>query len=76
MVVKFDANDIEHWKRVAERYRRQRDSAVKEINRLNRQLLLQTGKAQDGNDYLREIQQSQARAPLTKKLFYWLGAWR
>ena len=73
---KFDANNIEYWKRVAARYRRQRDTAIKEINRLNCQLLLQTGKAQDGHDYLREIQQSAARAPLTKKLFYWFGAWR
>lgn len=74
--MKYDTNDIEHWKRLAARYRKQRDAAVKEINRLNRQLLLQTGKAQDGNDYLREIQQSQTRAPLTKKIAYWLGAWR
>lgn len=56
------AANIEYWKAVADRYRRQRDDAVREINRLQAILLESTGKAHDGNDYLREIHRSRTTA--------------
>lgn len=54
--------NIEYWKSVADRYRRQRDDAIREVNRLQAILLQATGKAHDGNDYLREIHRSRTTA--------------
>jgi hypothetical protein len=48
-------HDIEYWKRLSERYRHQRDMAVREIQSLQKQLYLATGCAKDGHDYLRQI---------------------
>lgn len=49
------AYNIEYWKRLSERYRHQRDMAVREIQFLQKQLYIATGCARDGNDYLRQI---------------------
>lgn len=55
-------SNIEYWKNVSERYRKQRDEALKEVAKLQKILLEQTGKAYDGNDWLREVQASRATA--------------
>ena len=56
------AANIEYWKAVADRYRRQRDDAMREVTKLQAILLKETGKAYDGNDYLREIHRSRTKA--------------
>jgi hypothetical protein len=48
-------SNLDYWKRVADRYRLQRDDALKEVCRMQKELLVATGKARDGKDYLREI---------------------
>lgn len=54
------ASNLDYWKRVADRYRVQRDEALMEVKQLQALLLEKTGKAYDGLDYLREIQRSRA----------------
>lgn len=56
------ASNLTYWKNVADRYRRQRDEALQEVKKLQSILLEKTGKAYDGNDYLREIQETRSRA--------------
>lgn len=48
-------SNLEYWRRVSERYRAQRDDALREVSRLQKELLTATGKARDGRDYLRDI---------------------
>lgn len=57
----LEAN-LEHWKCLAARYMRQRDQAVKEVRALRALLLEKTGRAYDGMDYLREINETKASA--------------
>lgn len=57
-------NTIEHWKRLSERYRKQRDRAVREIQCLQKELYIATGEARDGNDYLRQIKATNVRSPV------------
>jgi hypothetical protein len=57
-------NTIEHWKRLSERYRKQRDRAVREIQCLQKELYIATGEAKDGNDYLRQIKATKVRSPV------------
>ena len=57
-------NTIEHWKRLSERYRKQRDRAVREIQCLQKELYIATGEAKDGNDYLRQIKATNVRSPV------------
>jgi hypothetical protein len=57
-------NTIEHWKRLSERYRKQRDRAVREIQCLQKELYIATGEAKDGNDYLRQIKATNVRSPM------------
>jgi hypothetical protein len=59
-----DLNNVEHWKRLSERYRKQRDRAVREVQCLQKQLYIATGQAKDGNDYLRQIKATEARPPV------------
>jgi hypothetical protein len=65
-------SNLEYWKRVADRYRLQRDTALKEVHRLQQELLRTTGKAHDGLDYLRDIQRTETKLPLTKRIIYFL----
>jgi len=57
-------NTIEHWKKLSERYRKQRDRAVREIQCLRKELYIATGEARDGNDYLRQIKATKVRSPV------------
>ncbi len=57
-------NTIEHWKKLSERYRKQRDRAVREIQCLRKELYIATGEARDGNDYLRQIKATNVRSPV------------
>jgi hypothetical protein len=57
-------NTIEHWKRLSERYRKQRDRAVREIQCLQKELYIATGEAKDGNDYLRQIKATNVRSSM------------
>lgn len=52
------SSNIDYWKNVSERYRKQRDQALKEVERLQKILLEETGRAHDGNDWLREVKAS------------------
>ena len=52
------ASNLDYWKNVSERYRKQRDQALKEVERLQKILLEETGKAHDGKDWLREVKAS------------------
>ena len=56
----LEAN-IDYWKRVADRYRAQRDDALREVRALQEELFKQTGKAYDGYDYLRDIKRSREK---------------
>ncbi len=48
-------NEEKHWKECAEKYKQQRDILLKDNRRLRAELLQATGRALDGEDYLREI---------------------
>jgi hypothetical protein len=65
---------IEYWKRLSERYRRQRDMAVREIQLLQKQLYIATGCANDGNDYLRQIRATRTRPSISQRIKNLLGA--
>jgi hypothetical protein len=65
---------IEYWQRLSERYRRQRDMAVREIQSLQKQLYIATGCAQDGNDYLRQIRATRTSPNLKQRIKNLLGA--
>jgi len=65
---------IEYWQRLSERYRRQRDMAVREIQLLQKQLYIATGCAQDGNDYLRQIRATRTRPTIKQRIRNLLGA--
>ena len=54
---------MQYWRDCAFRYRQQRDDALKTVNALQTILLKETGKAYDGNDYLREIQRTRTTGP-------------
>ena len=64
---------IEYWQRLSERYRRQRDMAVREIQLLQKQLYIATGCAQDGNDYLRQIRATRTRPSIKQRIKNLLG---
>jgi hypothetical protein len=65
---------VEYWQRLSERYRRQRDMAVREIQSLQKQLYIATGCAQDGNDYLRQIRATRTSPNLKQRIKNLLGA--
>ena len=50
----YKAN-LEYWKNVAARYQTERDAALRQAELVRQVLLEQTGKAYDGQDWLREI---------------------
>lgn len=56
----LEAN-LDYWKRVADRYRAQRDDALREVRALQEELFKQAGKAYDGYDYLRDISRSREK---------------
>jgi len=47
-------SNIEYWKAVARRYQSQRDMALQKVQFLQERMLEETGKAYDGNDWLRQ----------------------
>ena len=53
--------NIEYWKAVARRYQTQRDMALQKVKFMQEKMLLETGKAYDGNDWLRVVAASGAR---------------
>jgi hypothetical protein len=59
-----------YWQEVAERYRIERDKALRESAEMQRILLEQTGRAWDGNDYLREVMDSKAESLRWKDRIY------
>ena len=62
------ASNLDYWKNVSERYRKQRDEALREVEKLQKILLEQTGKAYDGKDWLREVQASRTTGRLRLRL--------
>ena len=67
-------HSVEYWRRLSERYRRQRDMAVREIQLLQKQLYLTTGRAYDGNDYLRQIRATRTTPTIRHRIKNLLGA--
>ena len=59
-----------YWQEVAERYRIERDKALRESAEMQRILLERTGRAWDGNDYLREVMESKAESLRWKDRVY------
>jgi hypothetical protein len=66
------ASNLDYWKRVADRYRLQRDEALQEVQRLQKELLRTTGKAYDGYDYLRDIKRTKAELNFVAKVITFL----
>ena len=54
-------SNIEYWKAVARRYQAQRDMALQKVRFLQERMLEETGKAYDGNDWLRVVIATGAR---------------
>ena len=50
-----DLANLQYWKNVARRYRRQRNEALQQVHFLRDKLLRETGRAYDGHDYLRLV---------------------
>lgn len=57
----YKAN-LEYWKNVAARYQKERDAALHEAELVRKILLAETGKAYDGNDWLREVARTRTRS--------------
>lgn len=53
--------NIQYWQSVAARYQRERDAALVEAELVRKILLAETGKAYDGNDWLREVARTRTR---------------
>lgn len=62
--------NVLYWQEVADRYRLERDKALREAAEMQRILLEQTGRAWDGNDYLREVLETQQESLRWKDRFY------
>jgi len=62
--------NVLYWQEVADRYRRERDKALQEAAAMQRILLQQTGRAWDGNDYMREILETKADSRRLKDRVY------
>ena len=71
----LEAN-LEYWQALAARYMRQRDAAMKEVRALQAILLEKTGRAYDGQDYLREIKETEAKSTWRHRLRNLVGAIR
>ena len=54
-------SNIEYWKAVARRYQSQRDMALQQVKFMQEKMLAETGKAYDGNDWLRVVAATGAR---------------
>ena len=54
-------SNIDYWKTVARRYQAQRDMALQKVQFLQERMLEETGKAYDGNDWLRQVAATGAR---------------
>jgi hypothetical protein len=63
----LEAN-LEYWKALAERHRKQRDRAMHEVRKLQAILLAKTGRAYDGQDYLRVIKETEYRVTWRDRL--------
>jgi hypothetical protein len=60
--------NLDYWKNVADRYRQERDAALREAELVREILLRETGKAYDGDDWLREI----ARTKTSNGVWRWI----
>lgn len=60
--------NLSYWKKVADTYRTERDMTIREVSRLQRELLKRTGRAHDGLDYLREIKKTHQKAGLWQRI--------
>jgi hypothetical protein len=60
--------NLDYWKNVADRYRQERDVALREAELVREILLRETGKAYDGDDWLREI----ARTKTSNSVWRWI----
>lgn len=63
-------SNIEYWKNVARRYQAQRDMALQKVQFLQERMLAETGKAYDGNDWLRVVIATGARRNTTIHNFF------
>jgi hypothetical protein len=64
-------SNIEYWKTVAKRYQAQRDMALQKVQFLQERMLAETGKAYDGNDWLRQLSLPQVHVATTPfTIFY------
>ena len=70
------ASNLDYWKNVSERYRKQRDEALKEVEKLQRILLEQTGKAYDGKDWLREVKASGTTNKFSSRVKAFIGRFK
>jgi len=71
----LEAN-LEHWQCLAARYMRQRDAAMEEVRALQALLLEKTGRAYDGQDYLRVIKETKVKPTWRHRLNNFMGAIR
>lgn len=60
--------NLEYWKNVAARYQTERDAALREAELVRQVLLAQTGKAYDGQDWLREVARSRTGNTLWRRV--------
>lgn len=60
--------NLDYWKNVADKYRQERDAALREAELVRAVLLKETGKAYDGDDWLREI----ARTKTSNSVWRWI----
>jgi len=66
----MDRANLEYWKNVARRYRGQRNDALKQVHFLREKLLKETGRAYDGNDYLRIVMKTASRPSWKYRLIF------
>jgi len=60
--------NLEYWKNLAARYQKQRDDAWLEAELVRRILLKQTGRAYDGDDWLRDVARTKATSSFWRRL--------
>lgn len=66
----MDLANLSYWKSVARRYRRQRNEALEQVHFLRHKLLQETGRAYDGNDYLRLVLKTASKPPLRYRILF------
>lgn len=66
----MDRANLDYWKSVARRYRRQRNEALQQVHFLRDKLLRETGRAYDGHDYLRIVMKTASRPSWKYRLIF------